>query len=131
MGKLAEAYRARARRVPPETARARGDVGKILLQGLSEATEQQLYDRTPLPVTHKMGDSVQVRYLGSKEVAVGYDRRIAPHAPFRLAKEGTSLLGGHDMTMRPGEQIERDKAAAIRERFERAQKNIAGPGVKS
>lgn len=124
MGKVAQKYLVRAARVRTVSARARGDVAKILVEGLREATVAELYDRTPLPVTKKMLRSIKPRFLGAHEVAVGFDTGIAPHAPHRLKKTGKSKLGGHDMTMKPGEYLDKHTRAKIRRVMKQAHTEI-------
>jgi hypothetical protein len=113
MGKVARIYQARAMRVRPETARTRGDVGKLLVEGLQDATQEQLYDVTPLPVTRKMMKSIKPRFLGAFGVAVGYDSAVAPYAAMRVLKKGRSKMGGHKMDMNPAAHIRRNKSAQI------------------
>lgn len=116
MGTVSQKYKVRAARIRPACGRMRGDIGKLLIQGGRDALQAELYSRTPLPVTKKMLRSIQVRYLGAFDVAVGFDKNIAPHADIRLKKRGKSKTGGHDMTMDPAKYIERHTLSGIRQR---------------
>lgn len=67
-----------------------------------EATQRELYDRTPLEVTRNM-----YRSISSKEtpnsVIVGYNvsNPVAPYAKYRVVMTGISKLGGHLLDMDP------------------------------
>jgi hypothetical protein len=98
-------------------------VAKILVAALQEATQTELYDRTPLPVSRKMYRSITQRFAG-QSVVVGYNGRVAPYAALRLAKKGRSRSGGHDMTMDPAKFVQRRTARKIRQLGEFAQRRI-------
>ena len=116
MGKVARQFEAMSRRVQPETDRTRGDVGKILVEGLKQATEQEVYERTPVPVTGRMRRSIRARFLGARKVGVGYDVAVAPHAPFRVRMKGKSKRGKHQLDMNPHAHILQNKGDEIRRR---------------
>lgn len=112
MGKVGNKYKQREKRVFSEAAKTRIAVRKLMRDGLVEATQKQLYDRTPLPVTGRMRRSIYTK-SDKDSIAVGYKSSVAPHHAIRLAKKGRSKLGGHDMTMKPGEFIEAVKGDKI------------------
>lgn len=126
MGKVARKYLARAARVKTVSARARGDVAKVLVEGLREATIAELYSKTPLPVTKRMLRSIKPRFLGAHDVAVGFDTGVAPHAPHRLKKTGKSKMGGHTMDMKPGIYLDKHTRAKIRKIMAKCQTEIIG-----
>jgi hypothetical protein len=112
MGKLGNKNRQRAARVFSEEAKQRIAVRKMMRRGLVNATEVQLYRRTPLPVTRRMRRSIYT-VSDSNSITVGYKASVAPHAGIRLAKKGRSKLGKHDMAMNPAEFIEQTEGDRI------------------
>lgn len=126
MGKVAQKYKARADRVKPAAARMRGDAAKALVKGLQEATQTELYARTPLPVSRRMYRSIKPRFLGAYDVAVGFDTAIAPHAPHRLKMKGRSKTGGHDLEMKPGAFLDKNTRAKVRTILKRCKTEIIG-----
>lgn len=105
MGNIADKYRARSRRMSAEQIKMRLQVRRLLRNGLKDATQKQLYDRTTLKVTKKMMNSITTQ-SDSKSISVGYNLKTAPYVRIRLAKTGKSKLGGHEMTMTPAQFIE-------------------------
>jgi hypothetical protein len=99
VGRVSQNLLAMSRRVPPQVARVRGDIGKELLEGAKEGTQHQLYDVSKGPLTGRMKRSIAVRYLGAHDIAVGWDTKIAKYAPIREKKKGRSKRYGHIMDM--------------------------------
>ena len=118
MGKVAQVYQARSRRVRPECHRIRGDVGKELVGGLRDATESQLYDVTVLPVTRRMFRSIRARFMGAFDVGVGYDTGVAKYAAIRVAKKGRAKAGG--VIRRDMKSNAKEVASRYRTRISRA-----------
>src|SRR5688572_2676171 len=113
MGDVGDIYRARARAVTSETARARGEAAKVMLAGLKEAVQAELYERTPLPVTHTLERSIRHQFRG-QTVVVGFDRSIAPYVFIRINQKGVSVSGGHSLDMDPAAWIRNRKRGQIR-----------------
>ncbi len=105
MGTVAQKYKNRVRRAQSEETKLRGRVRKLLRDGLVKATDVQLYQRTPLPVTGRMRRSIFTK-SDRNSIAVGYKGTVAPHNAIRLKMKGRSKLGGHDKEMQPAEFIE-------------------------
>lgn len=114
MGKVATRYSRRIAAAGRGKHRLRGDIGKVLVEALEQATDEQLYDVTTLPTTGKMRRSIQPYFLGNDEVAVGYNRSKAKHVRRRLNMKGRSPSGGHDLTMRPAPVLRRIADPKIR-----------------
>lgn len=107
MGQIATRYRRRAANVGRQNALLRGAIGKTMVEALQQATDEELYERTPLETSGKMRRSIQVYYLGNAIIEVGYDLSRAPHAKRRLNLKGTSPTGGHLLDMRPAPIVRR------------------------
>lgn len=114
MAYLKDRYRRRVRAVGRETHRLRGDVAKVLVEGLRAGTQEQLYDRTPLEVTHAMMRSIRPIMQGQYGCAVGYNASVAPHAPFRVNMHGISVTGGHLLDMRMADYLRANANPRIR-----------------
>jgi len=122
--RISDKYSRRAASVGKETARLRGDVAKALNQGLKDATKEQLYDRTPLPVTHDMMKSIRPKMKGNV-VEVGYFYgRGAGYAKYRLNRTGISPSGGHVLDMAPSVYIQKNVEPKIKRLTRAAQKKI-------
>jgi hypothetical protein len=117
MGKVSRAMEARAARVQPEMNRLRGEVMKVLVQGLRESVEEQPYSCSPhrARLTGRLRRSIRPRALGNQGAGVGFDTSIAPHAPYRLKMTGPyRKTKSGDKTMTPAADIERLKGEEIR-----------------
>ena len=126
MPSIADKYHRRAQSVGRETARLRGDVAKLLNQGLRDATQEQLYDRTPLPVTRDMMNSIRPQLRGNT-VQVGYSYgRGARYAKYRLNMKGISRSGGHRLDMQPSAFIQKNVEPQIKRATRAAQRKIIG-----
>jgi hypothetical protein len=125
IGKVAQTIRAKAKRVQPEMNRARGDIAKILVQGLREAVDAELYQVSKGPLTGRMKRSIRPRMLGNDTAAVGFDLKAAPYAVIRLKKRGRSKLYGHNMNMDPAAWIRKNKMKEIHAAGAKALKRIA------
>lgn len=123
MGKVAGTYRRRIAKIPGETRRLKQEAKRDLVEALRDTTEEELYDRTPLPVSGRMRRSVKGRVTADGAEAY-YDTRVAPHAPLRIRKKGRSKRGGHDMEMQPGKGVDRRAGQKIRRRSQAALRRI-------
>lgn len=118
MARISDRYERRAKSVGRESAKHRGRMAKILNQGLKDATQQQLYDRTTLPVSRDMFRSIRIKLLGNV-VQVGYFfGRGARYAKYRLNMIGYSKQDGHKLDMQPSRYI-RDHCDKLIKRSER------------
>lgn len=97
-------------------------MAKILNQGLKDATQEQLYDRTTLPVSHDMFRSIR-SWIAGNVVKVGYTYgRGANYAKYRVNMTGRSKQDGHKLDMQPSlwiknhcdRDIKRSEAQAMR-----------------
>lgn len=111
---ISDRYERRAKSVGRESAKHRGRMAKILNQGLKDATQEQLYDRTTLPVTRDMFNSIRTKILGNV-VQVGYFfGRGAKYAKYRLNMVGRSKEDGHVLDMQPSVYIKQHCDADIK-----------------
>jgi hypothetical protein len=127
MGKIADKYKRRIATLDREQARFRGDVAKILVSALQEATDAELYRVTRLPTTGKMRASIQPYFLGNNSVAVGFNPSKARHALRRLNMKGTSKTGGHKLDMNPAPFLRRLADPKIKRLARAMQKRILNP----
>lgn len=108
MAKVSDKYRQRISRISAATTALR-DVGAGMYEkGLQDATEDQLYKRTPLPVTRDMFNSIGHKFTGVNGFVVGYNLapgRKVQHVGYRLDMTGTSVYGGHNKTMNPSRYL--------------------------
>lgn len=121
-------YRRRVAAVRPVTTWLREKAQEDLENGLREATQEQLYDRTPLKVTRALYNSVGSRVLG-QVVEVGYNigsATRAAYAAIRVNMKGTSKTGGHQLDMQPNTYLRRKVDPKIRRRSKNGQKMIIG-----
>ena len=125
MGKIADKYRARMRRVGSETNKLRGLAGHELYKGLQDATQSQLYDVTRNPVTRKMFRSIRLQMNGYQGVRVFYKASVAPYASIRLNKKGVAKAG-HRLDMNPGEYLDKHVRPKIYRAAREAQARIIG-----
>jgi hypothetical protein len=102
----------KADKVMSADRKMRSQIRGLLRLGLQQGTEVQLYNRTPLEVSRRMFRSIFTKSTRSS-VAVGYKASVAPHVKIRLDKKGRSKTGGHDMTMKPAEFIQRVYGARL------------------
>lgn len=93
MGKIAQRYGIRARKVTTETQKQLGQVGAILRQEYRDALADQIYKRTPRPVTHNLLNSVVIRFYG-RAVQVGHNLAKAPYARHRRRMTGIGEYKG-------------------------------------
>lgn len=93
MGKIAQRYGIRARKVGPETQKNLGEVGSVLYQEYRDALADEIYKRTPRPITHDLYNSVRIRFYG-RSVQVGHDLQKAPHARIRRKMSGIGTYKG-------------------------------------
>lgn len=128
MGRVSDKYRRRIAISKQSGPKVRGEVGKVLKEALQTATEEELYEVTPLPVTHAMRNSIQIFFLGANEVAAGYNARKAPHAKGRLNMKGVSKLGKHQLDMNPAPIVRREADNKIRQINRREQRRIIAGG---
>ncbi|BCM88720.1 hypothetical protein IAD21_00562 [Abditibacteriota bacterium] len=98
MGKIANAYRSRARRVRAVTQSELGREASMIRAGAREAVQTQLYDRTPLKVSKRLLRSISIQFLGNR-FRVGFNTSTAPHAQRRINLKGVSKTGGHLLDM--------------------------------
>jgi hypothetical protein len=113
MGKIANKYRARAARITGETAKARGEAGRVMLQVAREATETQLYAQSPLPVSRRLFRSLRLWFKG-QTVEVGYDLGKASYARRRLAMKGRSKTGGHRLDLDISGELRKEAFPRVR-----------------
>lgn len=83
----------RARRVGAETQKHLGQVGKELNAGYKAAMQEEIYDRTPRPVTGKLMRSIKIEFHG-RSVHVFNDLGIAPYARYRRRATGMGNYKG-------------------------------------
>lgn len=83
----------RARKVGPETQKHLGQVGSTLYKEYKAALQEEIYDRTPRPVTRKLLNSVVIQFLG-RAVQVSNSLAAAPYVCFRRAATGTGNYKG-------------------------------------
>lgn len=107
MSLIASRYRRRAVNVGRQNLALRGAIGKTLIEALQQATDEELYDRTPLATTGQMRRAIQAYYLGTSIIEVGFNLSRAPYAHRRLNLKGTSPSGGHILDMRPAPIVRR------------------------
>lgn len=129
MARLSQVYASRARRVEGVTRAMIGAEASIALRGVKEGVEQQLYDRTPLPVTGKFRRSVKLQFQGLRYV-IGYDESVAPYAAIRAARTGVSVLGGHLLDMDPAQYMRQNYTPQILATRARFLRSISGPGAR-
>lgn len=99
--RLSDRYERRAKSVGNQTAKHRGRVAKILYKGLQDATQDELYNRTTLPVTRAMFNSIRPKIMGAV-VQIGYFYgRGAKYAKYRVNMTGRSKQDGHKLDMKP------------------------------
>lgn len=121
-------YKRRINAVRGVTIWLREEARKDLEQGLKDATEEQLYKRTPLKVTRKLFRSIGSKVKGQM-VEVGYNLsndEKAKYASSRINMMGRSKLGGHIMDMSPRTFINKHVDPKLRRRNAQAQKKILG-----
>lgn len=129
MGYIQTRYRRRISAVGTQTARLRGDVARVLVDELRKGTQEELYDRTPLPVTHNMMRSIRPVMQGNLGASVGYTYGPgANYAKYRVNMTGISVLGGHVLDMRMGEYLRKNADPRIRKLARAAQKRILEAG---
>ena len=102
---LSARYRRRVNAVGPATLTHRNTLRGVFKRGLQRVTKEQLYDRTPLPVTMAMYNSIKTRQT-AEGIDIYYDRGVAYHAPYRVNMTGISVTGGHLLNMTPAETLE-------------------------
>lgn len=125
-GRVSDKYSRRVASVGKETARLRGDVSKLLVQGLRDATKQELYDRTPLDVSEDMMKAIRPKLAGNVvEVGFTYGHG-ATYARYRLNMTGISPSGGHRLDMRPAEWIKKNVQPKFDKATRAAQRRIIG-----
>jgi hypothetical protein len=123
MKQYAARQRRRSASVGRETNRLRGDVAKLLYKGLQDATEAELYNRTPLKVSRAMFRSVSVAMRGNV-VEVFYGLGKARHARRRVNMKGRSVSGGHQLDMNPGAWVRKHSDPSIRRIARQALKRV-------
>jgi hypothetical protein len=121
---LATKYQRRARSVRGQTHRLRGDVAHVLVDELQNALQDQLYNRSQLPVSRAMMRSIRPIMEGNNSVAVGFNSQIAPHAPFRINMHGISVTGGHLLDLRLSDALRRRADPRIRRLTRAAQRRM-------
>lgn len=103
--RFSDRYERRARSFGRQSAAHRGRVARILYKGLQDATQELLYDRTPLPVTRDMFRSIRTKLKGVV-VQVGYFYgKGARYAKYRVNMTGRSRRGGHKLDMQPSRHL--------------------------
>jgi hypothetical protein len=127
MGKIADRYTRRIAALDQGQARFRGDVGKILVSALQNATDSELYEVSPLPKTGKMRASIQPYYLGNSVVQVGFNLSRARYASRRLNMKGTSPSGGHKLDMNPAPIVRRIADPQVKSLTRALQKRFLNP----
>lgn len=128
MASISKKYRRRAERVDLATDKAETLVGNEMIRQITQATQVQLYDRTPLKVTYRMFNSIGVSIVRSRVIG-GYNRSgviSAPYAVYRLAMTGISKLGGHLLDMNPAEFVAEPMKKRIARVVLLAQRRIIG-----
>lgn len=128
MAKLSVVYRSRARRVRVVQQKALGEESQVVLRGIKEGVEVEMYQRTPLRVTGKMRSSIQPRFLGNS-FAIVYAASVAPYAANRATKKGISPSGGHLLDMNPAGYMRIKYGAVLGAVKRRHQREVAGGGV--
>ncbi len=123
MKQYAARQRRRAASVGRETNHLRGDVAKLLYKGLQDATEEELYQRTPLEVSGAMFRSISITLRGNI-VEVFYSLNKARHARRRVRMKGRSVVGGHRLDMAPGAWIRKHVDPQIRRKARAAQRRV-------
>lgn len=124
-------YQRRIARIPGTIRMLQMEAKKDLLQGLQNATDEQLYNITKLRISGRMYDSIGTRLVGDG-VEVGYNIGAGPKAPYariRLQmkgryKTGPSNPGRKDMN--PNSYLRKHVDPNIRRRNRMAQQRILG-----
>lgn len=111
---LTTKYQRRIKSFKGQTHRLRGDVAHVLVEEMGNALDEQLYERTPLEVTHNMKRSIRPIMMGNNAAAVGFDSSIAPYAKYRVNMHGTSKTGGHLLDLRLGQALRQKADPRIR-----------------
>jgi hypothetical protein len=123
---ISDRYRRRAQNVGRESLRLRNAMQGVLKRGLEEATKEELYDRTPLKVSHDMMKSIRTRLIQGG-VQVGYFAgKGARYAKYRVNMKGISKLGGHLLDMQPSKLLKKKADPEIRRLTKAAQRRIIG-----
>jgi len=125
MGQISDRYSRRILAVPIQSAKLRVGSGQLLLRGLQDATKEQLYDRTTMKTTGKMGKSIALAPTQTG-VVVGFSSSIAPYAAIRLAKRGDAKGDGHKLDLTPARFIRRKSELKIRLMALEANRRIIG-----
>ncbi len=126
--KVSDKYRRRVSAVRGYTHYLREAARKDLKEGLQKATDEQLYNVTPLPATGAMYDSIGTRLRGDI-VEVGYsigEGKKVKHPPYRLQMKGRYVRGRGRKDMNPSKLLIKYATPKLRRRNARAQKGIIG-----
>lgn len=142
MPRISTEYFRRIRRLDLVNRDLMEEVATVLEKGLIDATQEELYKRTPLKVTHAMLKSIGSRIVGNR-VDVGYNlsgvsvigfgdpTAEAPYAKYRVNMKGVSKLGGHLLDMSPSKWIRSHVDYKIRAIVAYYHKKAMGNGVVS
>jgi hypothetical protein len=120
---ISDKYKRRITAVRGQTAALRQEVKQIMVEELLNATNEELYQRTPLPVTFAMWRSIRSVVRGQDVFAL-FDGRIAKHAKYRVNMHGISVLGGHVLDMRPALYLRQHADPRIRRAVRAAHKRM-------
>jgi hypothetical protein len=91
--KYAQRMGIRARKVGSETQKNLGACGRVLLKETRGAYIEEVEERTPRPLTHRLLRSIVLRFAGRSAI-VGNDLSIAPYARSRRNATGTGHYKG-------------------------------------
>lgn len=123
--RLSDVYQRRAKSVGSQTKAHRGRVAVLLYKGLQDATQEELYDVTPLPVTRDMFKSIRPAIHGNV-VKIGYFYgRGAKYAKYRVNMTGKAK-DGHKLDMRPSAWIKKHVDKFIKRSEAKALRDIVG-----
>lgn len=125
MGNIAGKYRRRAANVGRARLMLQNEMRGVMKNALLQATDEQKYEVTNLPVSGAMRRSVKTRIRGDS-VESYYDGAVAPHAPRVLNMHGTSKTGGHKLDMQPGKRVAELADAPLKRLNRRAQRMVIG-----
>ncbi len=109
---ISDKYRRRIAAVGRETLTLRSQARGVLKSALQQATQEQLYDRTPLHVSRALYQSIKTRFAEGG-VEVFFDASVAPYVGKRLSMKGISPSGGHLLDMQPGPTVTRKSRAQL------------------
>lgn len=111
-------YYRRVQKVGPAHVYLRNRVAQIMKAALEQALQDQLYSRTPNPVTRKMYDSITA-VVTEEFVEVGFNLGEAYYAVYRVNMKGPYVRNGvpigGDKTLKLAEVVHNRSRTAIKQ----------------